>query len=84
MENNQPLLVCKDRKTNKEIYLIPELCEMTGLTESHRADFRLMKDVSFQINRSAQDKHHEVQKLIKEMENMEKVKKILNKWKMSI
>ena len=35
-----------DKNTGKEIYLIPEFCEMTGLTESHRADFRLMKDVS--------------------------------------
>lgn len=45
-DHNQPMLMCKDAKTNKDIYLVPELCEMTGLTDAHRADFRLMKDLS--------------------------------------
>jgi len=27
MDHNQPLLVYKDKRTEKEIYLIPELCQ---------------------------------------------------------
>ena len=43
---NQPLLINKDRKTGNEVALIPELCQLTGLTDSMRADFRLMKDLA--------------------------------------
>lgn len=40
---SQPLLTSKDRRTNNLIYFIPELCEMTGLTDRQRANFQLMK-----------------------------------------
>jgi hypothetical protein len=40
------LLIIKDRKTGNEIALIPELCKLTGLTKSMRADFPLMKDLA--------------------------------------
>ncbi len=43
---NQPLLINKDRKTGNEVALIPELCQLSGLTDSMRADFRLMKDLA--------------------------------------
>jgi len=43
---NQPLLINKDRKTGNEVALIPELCQLTGLTDAMRADFRLMKDLA--------------------------------------
>jgi len=43
---NQPLLINKDRKTGNEVALIPELCQLTGLTDSMRADFKLMKDLA--------------------------------------
>jgi len=43
---NQPLLINKDRKTGNEVALIPELCNLTGLTDTMRADFRLMKDLA--------------------------------------
>lgn len=52
-DNNQPLLVVKDKRTDREIYLIPELCEMTGLTDQHRADFRLMGDLSRILHKNA-------------------------------
>ena len=55
-DQNQPLLVVKDAKTGNQIYLIPELCEMTGLTDSHRADFRLMKDLGAIMHKSPRDK----------------------------
>lgn len=43
---NQPLLINKDRRTGNEVALIPELCQLTGLTDAMRADFRLMKDLA--------------------------------------
>lgn len=49
---NQPLLVHFDEKKNEtvnEIFLIPELCVMTGLSDQHRADFNLMKELDMTI-----------------------------------
>ena len=44
---NQPLFLHKDKKDeNKLIYLVPELCYMTGLTDKQRGDFRLMKEIA--------------------------------------
>ena len=45
-DNNQPLLIHKDRKTGNEVALIPELCQLTGLSDQMRSDFRLQKDLS--------------------------------------
>jgi aubergine-like protein len=45
-ENNQPMLISIHLKTGNQIVLVPELCQMTGLSDSMRANFRLMKDMS--------------------------------------
>ena len=40
-DSNQPLIINKDRKTGNEVALIPELCQLTGLTDQMKSDFRL-------------------------------------------
>ena len=51
-DGGQPLLVAKatlrDRRAGAEgpVYLVPELCFMTGLTEEQRSNFGLMKDLA--------------------------------------
>ena len=50
---NQPLLINKDRKTGNEVALIPELCQLTGLSDAMRADFRLMKDLAQIVHTNA-------------------------------
>jgi len=40
----QPLLINKSMKTGEIIYLVPELCVLTGLTDENRANANLMKD----------------------------------------
>jgi len=48
----QPLLMCRPterdihRGDNTATYLVPELCQMTGLTDAMRANFTLMKELS--------------------------------------
>ena len=49
----QPMLISRaNKKTHEEadvaklIALVPELCNMTGLTDQMKADFRVMKDVA--------------------------------------
>lgn len=43
-DKQQPLLVFKQGKT-KEMYLIPELCKLTGLTDDIRGNFSAMKAI---------------------------------------
>lgn len=61
---SQPLLINKDRKTGNEIALIPELCQVTGLTDSMRADFRLMKDLAEIVHTNADRKVSECKNLL--------------------
>jgi aubergine-like protein len=49
---NQPMLVVRPRKKDQHkgytgpVYLVPETCQMTGLSDAMRANFGLMKDLS--------------------------------------
>ncbi|TNV83116.1 hypothetical protein FGO68_gene11586 [Halteria grandinella] len=79
-EINQPLLVSKNERTGTEICLIPEICEMTGLTDQHRANFNLMKDMAQILHKSPMDRREEAKKLIQEMEKQERVKKHMDLW----
>ena len=63
-----------------EISLIPELCEMTGLTDQHRANFNLMKDMAHILHKSPQERREEAKKLILEMQNQDRVKKLIDHW----
>ena len=49
----QPLLVSRAKRKTKEeedvaktIALVPELCNLTGLTDQMKSDFKVMKDVA--------------------------------------
>ena len=46
---SQPLIHAQGKKIKgkaTEIYLIPELCSLTGLTDEMRNDFHLMKEIA--------------------------------------
>lgn len=49
---NQPLLVCRPKEKDlragrtQNIYLVPELCVMTGLTDEMRANVAVMRDLA--------------------------------------
>lgn len=79
---DQPLLVHKDEKTNRETYLIPELCAMTGLTDAMRANFRLMKDLGQITHTDAQRKVAECRNLFEQFEKNEKCKKKMEEWQL--
>lgn len=64
---NQPLVVTKDAKTGREIFLVPELCNMTGLTDDHRKDFNLMRDMGKILHKSADERRREMEALMKEI-----------------
>ena len=82
--SDQPLLLYKDRKTNKEIYLIPELCGMTGLNARQRNDFNTMKQLATITKPEPSKRLLECQDLIVAIEKNEKVNEYLKKWNISI
>ena len=71
-DTNQPLLINKDRRTGVEIALIPELCQLTGLTDAMRADFRLMKDLAQICHTNAEKKINECKGLFQTFAQNEK------------
>jgi aubergine-like protein len=71
---NQPLLIHKDRKTGNEVALIPELCQLTGLTDAMRADFKLMKDLATILHTNADKKVLECKNLFQTFSQNEKCK----------
>lgn len=77
---NQPLLINKDRKTGNEVALIPELCQLTGLTDSMRADFRLMKDLAQIVHTNADKKVQECKNLFSTFAANEKCREKQKQW----
>jgi aubergine-like protein len=63
-DSNQPLFINKDRHTGNEVALIPELCQLTGLTDAMRSDFRLMKDLAQIVHTNASAKINEIKNLM--------------------
>jgi aubergine-like protein len=66
-EMDQPLLLHRHRRRGAEdqiIYLIPELCSMTGYTDEMRADFHIMKDISEHTRPSPSARAHEMRDFI--------------------
>ena len=64
---NQPLIVSKNEKTGTDIALIPEICEMTGLTDQHRANFNLMKDLATVLHKTPKERKEEAKNLIAQL-----------------
>ena len=65
-QESQPLLVHIDKKKEQEneIFLIPELCVMTGLSDDDRNNFHLMKSLDMVIKPNASQRLSKCQELI--------------------
>ncbi len=82
---HQPLIVNRKKKGSDEvIYLIPELCIMTGQSDEMRQNFQLQKDLNQLIKPNPQKRLKECQKLIDLIKTNEKTKDLLKKWAISI
>lgn len=83
-DRNQPLLVSVDKKTKKSIYLIPEFCLLTGLTDEIRSNFNLMKQISEYTIGQAHKKMTECLELVSKLTTHDKCKELINKWGITI
>ena len=76
----------KSKKVHKiyeqEIYLVPELCYMTGMTDKMKADFNLNKDISVTTKSSAGDRMKNTISLIDDLMDPKKERtfKCFNDW----
>ena len=66
-DDNQPMVISKNRKTGQEIALVPELCNMTGLTDQQRANFNLMRDLAGQLHKDGKKRIEETKALMDEI-----------------
>lgn len=81
----QPLLVTKiDKKNKQKLYLIPEFCYLTGLTEEMRSDFQTMKQISEITKGQAAQKMRECINHISSFLNNELCKQDMKNWGISI
>jgi aubergine-like protein len=66
----QPLIRCEPSKKDKhmghtgDVVLVPELCQLTGLTDQMRENFTLMKELSKHLHMGPQDRVKEINRFM--------------------
>ncbi|KAG5678595.1 hypothetical protein PVAND_008256 [Polypedilum vanderplanki] len=74
----QPLLVHKPKAKERRggakdiIYLVPELCQATGLDESVRKNFQLMRDMANKTRKTPRERAELLQNFVKKLQTNEK------------
>ena len=70
-DDHQPLLISRPKKRQQRraagsdvIYLLPEICQITGLDEKTRKDFAVMRDLAVHTRKSPIQRAAEVRKFI--------------------
>lgn len=87
----QPLIVCRpsirDRRgvsPSSPILLVPELCAMTGLTESLKSDMNLKKEMTQKTQVDPKERISSLYKFLREMRGNERVREEMERWEMGI
>ena len=87
----QPLIVCKPSIKERRghtpsgpILLVPELCAMTGLTDSLKSDFNLKKEMTQRTQLVPNKRIGELYRFLRTMNTNEKVKEDMSGWKLSL
>lgn len=88
-DNDQPLLVSKPKKKDirrgqtENIYLLPELCTLTGLSDEARADFGLMRDVAVHTRIGPDGRVKKLMNFMGQLDKTDKVVQELRNWDIS-
>ena len=86
----QFMLVSKSRERDiragqpEYIYLIPELCRATGMTDRMRQDFRLMQEISAYTRLNPQKRVEALESFNNRLQTTPESMKILNEWDMKL
>ncbi|KAL8619083.1 hypothetical protein ACOMHN_019355 [Nucella lapillus] len=89
LNRNQPLLVTNGKSRDKHgtvtpcfIYLVPELCLLTGFSEESRTDFRLRKDLDVHTKLDPDSRARKLKGFLTSIHNKEEAVKELKAWNM--
>nr|CAD7392146.1 unnamed protein product [Timema cristinae] len=83
---NQPLLVSrvkskfKDETREQIVCLVPELCYLTGLTDSMRNDYQLMKSIAMYTRITPNQRQLALQKFINNVNQSQEASQLLLDW----
>jgi aubergine-like protein len=93
-DEKQPLISVKASKRmakrgpKKEdpgmIFLIPELCSITGISDAMRQDFSLMKEMSVYTHVGPSERFQQLNGFLKDIQEREEGRKELSKWHISL
>jgi len=87
---NQPLIMSMPKRSERRagnegpIYLIPELCYMTGLSDEQRANFKLMKALGDYTRQAPEPRLTTLMKFSKRMQESRLVTDGFNKWGLTL
>jgi aubergine-like protein len=82
---DQPLLINKPKKGKlKQIFLIPEFCLMTGLSDKQRKDFNFMRDVAKVIKPNPVTRMNSSVELATLMDENKKCEELMKEWEIKI
>jgi aubergine len=82
---DQPLLINKPKKGKlKSIYLIPEFCLMTGLSDKMRKDFNFMRDVSKVIKPNPVTRMSSSVELATLMDSNKQCEELMKEWEIKV
>jgi hypothetical protein len=72
-QKKQPLLVAFVRSGDSitKVYLVPELCNMVGLTSEQRKDFFLTRTIYEEVSKTPKGHSLELMKFVKSLSNPE-------------
>ncbi|KAM5200114.1 piwi-like protein 3 isoform 2-T2 [Hipposideros larvatus] len=84
---NQPLLISKGKwkksqqdTPHEPIFLVPELCHLTGLTDTMRKDYVVMRDLATQTRLDPEERQLKLKEFMKTMQQDKNVQKELQHW----
>jgi aubergine-like protein len=66
------------------IFLIPELCSVTGISDAMRQDFSLMKEMSVYTHVGPSERFQQLNGFLNDIQGREEGRKELNKWQISL
>ncbi|VDM62915.1 unnamed protein product [Angiostrongylus costaricensis] len=84
-QSEQPVIICEWRTKQADslpcvVYLLPELCFPTGLTDTMRQNFRFMKEFSHHTVMDPEKRRKKTENLLRRIRNNDKCRILLLKW----
>ena len=78
--SNPPLREQRTGGNTGPLFLVPELCYMTGLSEEQRANFRLMADLGKITRQGPEERSKTLQKFSKRLQSNANIKEEMAEW----